>query len=132
MLISSFVAVNNYLNTEYQRKITAEEDFLSYAENISGEIWISNPAVSLHTDQKLHLLYYPLYTTQKIEDFQKELIETGDYIFLDTCNGGMTCSPDDVSCPEKTGELISYLKGSWIQKYYNSYGICEYYIFKRK
>jgi hypothetical protein len=111
------------------------EEFYHFAEGkeIKGEIWTTNPLVNLYVSRKLELLYYPLYTTQGIDDFE-EYMKTAniEYIFLDSCGGGMTCSKGDENCNAKTITFISDVKLRFNQAFYKRFGECDYYVFRRK
>jgi hypothetical protein len=153
LLISSILAVYYYSINEQTVKIVPIEEFYHFVEGkeIKGEIWTTNPLVNLYVSKKLELLYYPLYTTQGIIDFElylktediestqgiidfEKYTKTADieYIFLDTCGGGMTCSKGDENCNEKTISFISDIKMRFNQAFYKRFGECDYYVFRRK
>lgn len=135
LIISITTAITYYSHTEPKAKIIPKEIFYRFAQNktIQGEIWITNPLINLYVTKKVNLLYYPLYTTQKITTFDKYLNKNNiSYIFLDTCGGGMTCSPEDVVCKQKTNHFINKLEEKFEKVYSKTFGNCHYYIFKKK
>ena len=134
-MISITTSISYYHLDESKVKIMPRENFYHFVENeaIKGEIWITNPIVNLYVSKKVNLLYYPLYTTEKIITFDEYLGKNHQnisYIFLDTCEGGMTCSPEDQQCIKKTAEFISSLKEHFDIAYNESFGNCNYYIFQ--
>lgn len=135
LLISMSLAFFYYHSNEPIVKIMPQENFLHFAENktIENQIWTTNPSVNLFVDKKVELLYYPVYSTQKIDIFTKEIIsaENISMIFLDTCSGGMTCSPLDTECHKRTGQLIDDLDKIFKLSYKESFGECDYYIFEK-
>lgn len=131
LLISSITAVNYYIENKDIIENNIKKQFNTYAQNldIKNDIWITNPETSLYTNKRTKLLYYPLYTTEKIEYYIKHMNDT-DYLFLDSCSGGMTCHPDDTECEKKTYELIASAKDMNLV-YNRSINECKYYIFER-
>lgn len=135
LIISIATTVTYYHFNEPKVKIMPGEDFYHFAENetIKGEIWTTNPLVNLYISKKVNLLYYPLYTTEKITTFDEYVGKKPrniGYIFLDTCGGGMTCSPEDQQCPKKTAEFINNLNEHFNIAYNESFGNCDYSIFQ--
>ncbi|MBW2977465.1 glycosyltransferase family 39 protein [Candidatus Woesearchaeota archaeon] len=135
IIISLIFSLTTYFLTESKKPIPEREDFYRFAENksIIYEIWITNPTINLYLPKKADLLYYPVYDINTIFNFQQYMQSHNiSYIFLDTCNGGMTCAPEDIACQEKTKEFINSLTSYKFWLVYNkTRGRCNYYIFRK-
>ena len=129
IVVSALFAVSYYKNTPEEEP---PEEFYRFIEGreVPGEIWVTNPLISLYADKKVELLYYPVYDADKSVFFENlSNMENISYIFLDTCGGGMICPPADDLCAEVTGRTIDMLEENFEKEYYAKYGRCEYYVF---
>jgi hypothetical protein len=119
-------------------KAAVPEENLDYYSHITGEepdklILTNNPKLALYTDNKLELLYYPLYNTSKADYYATEVVDKKrDYVFIDTCYGDIVCNPNDLQCANATENLMSVLKNNYETAYYSNYTVCEYFIFSYK
>lgn len=88
------------------------QNFYNSITGKSGEIWVSDPLFSLHTDARLHLLYYPTF-----EEASKQIkLENASFVFLNTCD--LVCRNEE--CEERKSELIEYLENSFNKSETNS------------
>lgn len=129
LIVSGGFAISYYNEEENTRRIMAYENFVSFLDGkeVSGEVWITNPAVQV--SKRVNLLYYPVYDVELIDSFMENL-ESVEYIFLDSCNGGMICR--DELCETRTTEMIFELKEDYNKVYDESFGRCDHIIFQRK
>lgn len=91
------------------------------------------PIVGLYAVKSVTPAYFPVFNAVLAERWIKYLSENKekiDYIFLDTCEGGMLCPPDDKICPEKQEELISLAKSLFSTAYEKETAACRHYVFK--
>ena len=132
---SVFTGVLFYLGNENTVTNPVAEDYFRWLEDkdVSGEIWSSNPVVSVYTDAKIRKIYYPVYDAGISADFYDYLSnESGriEYVFLDNCGGGIICSPDDSVCEEENKKIINFLDSSFEKISDETYGNCFYLIYK--
>ncbi len=96
----------------------------------AGDVWISNPLVSLYTDNKLDLIYYPFYDSELsatiLDGFRDDL---PDYVHMDTCGGGIICPKDDNVCQDNLEATYNLLRSDLETVYEGSWGRCSYDVF---
>lgn len=122
-----------HLPTEYETG-SAYEGYVKYLEGkeVNGEVLTMHPAVNLYSAKAAIPMYYPVFNSQLAQkwiDYIKQNKERISYAFLDTCEGGMLCHPDEKGCGEKKAELINTLETLLYRQYYAKAGKCEYYVF---
>ena len=135
LVISITLSITYYIQNESKFKVVPKENFYEFAQNeeIEKEIWATTPLVNLYVSKEVKLLYYPLYGVGTILDFENYVnYENISYVFLDTCGGGMTCIPEDKQCMQKTTDFINKLDSTFDKVYNESFGVCNYYIFREK
>jgi len=118
-LISLSLILNYALNNAYQNSNNAE--FYSYISDkeINGEVLTTNPFITMYTDTKLNLIYYPLYNSGIIDYYTDHINRNKSnisYIFVDTED--IPCHPKDFECPKKTIQFINLLKHNFKIFYY--------------
>ncbi len=102
-------------------------EFQDYAQDLSGNIWVSNPTYLVKTDKKAdELIYYPALDEQRAERLIGKL-HLADSILLNTCD--IPCNPKDAACPDIKEGFIEALKQNLETDYYVKTGDCERYIF---
>lgn len=126
-----------YFTNEPNRLNPAQENYFMFikGKNISGEIWVSNPIVGLYTDSAVHPIYYPVYDEGVSVGFRTYIENNADkvqYIFLDSCGGGIICPDDDLLCKKNSESMLSYLNTNFDLVYNSTEGRCYYYIFESK
>jgi hypothetical protein len=105
LLLSAGLGLSYYYRYE---PWTAEEPsgYFTYLADraAEGEVWVSDPRVTLHTDKRLHLLYYPVFNAELAEQWTthfKQNKESVSFIMVDSCGGGLSCLADDAVCWQK-------------------------------
>lgn len=135
ILISIGFLFAYYFSAETEKQNPVKDNFYRFAEDrfIPNEVWITNPLVGLYLDKRADLLYYEVYDVNTIFNFQQYMGWSNiSYVFLDVCGGGMSCAPYDTPCKEKTRDFIkSFSSYSFTLVYNETYGICDYYIFRK-
>jgi hypothetical protein len=99
-----------------------------------GEIWSSNPVVSVYADLPVNKIYYPVYEAGNALDFNSYLEKnTGriGVVFLDNCGGGIICPPNDVVCGVELEKMRFFLKQNFRQSFSAESGSCWYEIYER-
>ena len=92
------------------------------------------PIVAVYAQGKVTPAYFPIFNKTLAEYwilYIKENKNSIDYIFLDTCEGGMLCPPFDQQCEGKKNELVALAKGIFSTAYEKESAQCHYYIFQR-
>ena len=110
-------------------------EFYRFAEGeqVDGEVWIRNPIINLYIDDNIKLLYYPRFGKEIVPALQEYFFHNKSrisYVFLDTCDGGLLCRPNDFKCISERDNLINTLNSSFVQVYFREQGECQYFIFK--
>jgi len=103
------------------------EGFFTYLDrkHVEGSVFVSHPAVNLYVDAPVRLLYYPVFNSDLADEWLAKISSVHEgYLFMDTCEGGMLCPPDDEDCLKKRDLLLSMGK----RVYYKKQGRCEYVI----
>ena len=112
-----------------------KDDFFKYLEgkDVGGEVLISHPYINLYTNTKVTPMYYMVFNSE-LARYWIGHIENNDinYIFIDTCEGGMLCPPSDITCEQERNNLIKTAKVNFDTKLHEKRGNCNYYVFKRK
>lgn len=123
-----------YQNNESRTPDIAAEQYYHWLQDkqIKGEIWSSNPTVSVYTDQKVNKIYYPVFEKHTATDFLTYLTRNPDRIgavLLDNCGGGIICPPDDAKCEESLESTRSVLNEKFSQVFNAWSGACWYEIY---
>ncbi|MEK6891700.1 MAG: glycosyltransferase family 39 protein [Nanoarchaeota archaeon] len=131
-LISLSLVLNYTLKNAHQKLNNAE--FYSYISDkkINGEVLTTNPFITMHTDMKLNLIYYPLYNSSRIDYYISYVNKNKSnisYIFVDTED--IPCHPKDLECPKKTAQFINLLKNNFNISYYKKINDYEQFIFSQ-
>jgi 4-amino-4-deoxy-L-arabinose transferase-like glycosyltransferase len=124
-------SINYYYENEPQQPDIAAEEYFSYlsGKQIQGEIWIANPIIAAHTDQKLEKIYYPVYGTNASQNFEGYLKQNPDKIgaiLLDNCGGGLICPPGEPECEQRTQQLIAEIESKFTKVFDKQTGRCWY------
>ncbi|MBU2637518.1 MAG: glycosyltransferase family 39 protein [Nanoarchaeota archaeon] len=111
------------------------EGYLSFLEgkDVEGEVLTMQPAVNLYSSKAVIPMYYPVFNAELADkwiDYIKKDANKISYVFIDTCEGGMVCAPEDSICNEKKEELAMFLKETFNIAYYAERETCEYYVFE--
>ena len=128
-------ALNFYGKNEQVSPALAEQDFFQFLSNVSvsGEVWTSNPVLSVYSDIKLHKIYYPVFDEVVCGDFFDYLKNGSDkieFVFLDNCGGGIICHPDDVVCKKKVQGMLVFLDNNFNVVLNETIGRCWYRVYK--
>ncbi|MFH1511336.1 MAG: glycosyltransferase family 39 protein [Candidatus Woesearchaeota archaeon] len=102
-------------------------------ENISGEVWVSNPAISVYSDERLFPLYYPVFSEYHVINFYQYLYFGEDrisHVFLDTCGGGIICHPNDIVCKKGLRDILQLLHDHYELVYNETEADCRYLVFR--
>ena len=124
-----------YLDNEPQAPDQNAEQYYRWLEgkSVQGEIWTSNPVVSVYTDAPVHKLYYPIYEEGTATGFNRYLAENAGRIstvFLDNCGGGIICPLGDSGCEEQLQQMRSFLNENFVRVFSAQTGRCWYEIYK--
>ncbi len=112
-------------------------NYHSFLENVSSvehEILTMHPKINLYSPKQVIPMYYMVFDTELAQhwiDYIQENPENISYIFLDTCEGGMLCPPDDSACEKKKQELINLLSSEFNIAYRAETPGCKYWVFNR-
>jgi 4-amino-4-deoxy-L-arabinose transferase-like glycosyltransferase len=133
LVLSASLGISYYYRYE-PRSAQPVPDFFTFPENRSptGEVWISNPLVTLHTDQRLRLLYYPVYNAELSVSINQEIegnVDSIKFVFIDNCGGGLICPPGDSICMQEKGRLKEILASNFQLVFLDSYDLCQYEIY---
>ena len=93
--------------------------------NISGVLWISNPAYIVNTDYRAELLYYPTFDNSKMESLDSRIWNST--IMINTCD--TPCPPWESECEDNKKEFIGRLKEKYGLLAYDRVWDCDMYIF---
>ncbi|MEK6947127.1 MAG: glycosyltransferase family 39 protein [Nanoarchaeota archaeon] len=131
-LISLSFVLNYTLQNIHQKSNNTE--FYSYisGKKINGEVLTTNPFITMYTDTKLNLIYYPLYDSSRIDYYTGYVNKNKSnisYIFVDTED--IPCHPKDFECPNKTAQFIALLKNNFEISYYKKINGNEQFIFSQ-
>jgi len=132
---SAFKGVWFYADNEVLSPIDVEQDYFRFLENmpVHGEVWSSNPVVSVYSDALIKKVYYPIYDGDSSVSFNSYLRSKGHlvhYVLLDNCGGGIICHPDDKVCSVQLNETMSFLDSNFNNVYNETYGRCFYKIYE--
>lgn len=132
--LSLVQAISYYEKNEQKAPNAIAEKYYHFLENRSfkGEVWSSNPIVGIYANKKLNLISYPVYTanlTISITNYLTLHSKNISYVFMDTCGGGIICSPSDGECARKSDILFGVLKKEFLLAYKANQSNCFYYIF---
>ena len=108
------------------------DPFYNFVQNseIKDGIWVSNPSFIVQTGLKAdELIYYPLYSTEKIIELQKNK-DNAENILINTCDI-LPCPSWEGSCDQEHSNFINSLKEDFKISYYETVGECEHYIFTK-
>lgn len=124
VVAGSYVAVDFYVGNSNLEPY--DVDFFTFLPgNVSGEVWSSNPVVSVYSDLAIKKIYYPIYDGGVSTDFLSYLSKNNvSYVMMDECGGGLLCAEDDVVCQRNTQEVYELLNGKYSLVYNNSVGAC--------
>lgn len=136
LLVSAAVGIGFY----YENKAAFDEiqqKYFEFIKNkaINGEVWSSNPVIAIYSDAKVNKIYYPVYDAQQswlFYQYLKKSSEKVEYVFLDSCGGGIICNPEDIECAKNLGYTYNYLNKNFNLVYNKSRGKCTYRIYKNK
>lgn len=132
--VSVFHAVLFYQGKELLKPDFAAEQYYRWlgGRHIDGEIWSSNPVVSVYTDQPVQKLYYPMYEKGTAKDFNAYLAaHTASIgaVLLDNCGGGIVCPSGDTRCAEQLDVTRAFLNERFKQVFFAQSGNCWYAIY---
>ncbi|MFH1850382.1 MAG: glycosyltransferase family 39 protein [archaeon] len=93
-----------------------------------GSILTNNPRLSYSYDSPIGLLYYPLYGARLADRYSGLLGNTTETmtIYIDTCEGDLSCPPDDPDCPEATAHLLQTARTNFRTVYFQNRSRCFY------
>ncbi len=127
---SAFNLVNMYRNELGKTNPYANLQDKYSSINPAGEIWVSNPIISVKKDDKIgEMMYYPVFDRQKASELAKES-KNADFIFMDSCD--LACGPGDYTCENDKLELIKNFRKVLNIAYSSKTKECEQYIFSKK
>ena len=134
LVVSLTASLLFYVNNEPRTLDLAAEQYFRWSANqhIDGEIWSSNPTVSVYTDQPVQKIYYPVYAEGTATDFNGYLREHKERIgavLLDNCGGGIICPPEDAACEAQLEQTRSFLNENFHQVLFTQSGRCWYAIY---
>lgn len=138
VLILSCVSALNYYQKNHDDKYTwVDREYHDYlaGKNFTGDILIGNPVLSTYIDNPVMPMYYPVWNSGLAEArlaYIKENSTRIQAVVFDSCEGGMTCAQSDLSCLNKTAELIAYLDSNLKVDYYKEAGRCKFYAYVPK
>jgi 4-amino-4-deoxy-L-arabinose transferase-like glycosyltransferase len=116
---------------------TRGKNYYTFLEgkNVTGEVLTTHPLVSWYSPVAVKPIYFPVFNSELAQEWNNYIKANAskiDYIFMDTCEGGMLCPPDDTSCPQKQAMLLQTVKKDFSTGLYEKKGRCEYYVFQGK
>ena len=126
LIIFLIINVPKLRFNHYEDNLDVFYDYIGN-EEISSELWISNPAFIAYSNVKADLIYYPLYNSKKI-DILTDDIDNAEHILINTCDL-LPCPVSDNTCSQKHDNFINLLENRFNMPYYNEFNQCGYYIF---
>jgi hypothetical protein len=134
IVLSASISLGFYNeNKSYPHNVQSE--YLGFIKNreIKGEIWSSSPLVAVYSDEKINKIYYPVFNSDVgflFYQYLKKNPEKVEYVFLDSCGGGIICHPDDTECSKNLDYIYSYLNNNFDMVYDESAGACSFRIYR--
>jgi len=133
LIISVSLTVNHVIKNEQSGSVS-ELEFYNYLsdKNVDGQILTTTPLITLYTDHKLELIYYPLYGSERIDyyiSYIKNNKQRIDYIFIHTAD--IPCNPADILCKDKTINFLNVLKDNYDLEFHAKSNGDEYFIFSQ-
>ena len=137
LIISSYFGIAYYTKSDLNPENEKGIEYLAFLDGIetNGEIWTSNPLLSIFTDSRLNKIYYPVYNdglSSYFLDYLSTNYSSIEYVFLDNCGGGIICPPDNNACLENLQKTMEYLNHNFDIVFNESYGRCYYRIYRNK
>lgn len=119
--------VQTALSLPFQQPLQEHIELQSYLEqDLDGSIWVSNPVYAVNSDNRINLIYYPVFDTEHLMKM-KETIRGAKHVLISTCD--ISCVPRDKKCPAEANNFISLLKQNFKQEHYIESRGCEDHIF---
>lgn len=123
-----------YANNEPRVPDLAAQQYFEWlgSHDTDGEIWSSNPVVSVYTDKPVQKIYYPVFAEGAATDFNSYLREHRQAIgavLLDNCGGGIICPPEDAACAAQLNQTRSFLNENFRQVLFTQSGNCWYAVY---
>ncbi|MBS3107510.1 glycosyltransferase family 39 protein [Candidatus Woesearchaeota archaeon] len=132
VLIISLVSVSINFISESTEDFDRASEYYRFLENkdIKNRVLISDPTINLYLKKNAELLYYPVFNSSLAKYWQLEIAKSNiDYIFINSCEGGLICPPTDPTCESEKIKLLKYLNRDYEKIYEKIQGRCEYIIF---
>lgn len=95
-----------------------------------SNVYISNPSFVVDSDLKAELIYYPLYSSEKIVELKREILEIDEFL-LNSCDI-LPCPAKDQLCAERHYSFLLDLEKSIALKFMTQIGECTYSIYSAK
>lgn len=134
--ISLFLLFTNLPSeSQYSDEAIGYFKFLENTNEVEGRIFSMHPAVNLYSPKAVEPMYFMVFDSSLAQQWISYLAVNKSevsHVFVDTCEGGMICPPDDLGCESKKEELLALLEDSFTKAYYAEKGDCEYYVFSQK
>ncbi|MFH0798226.1 MAG: glycosyltransferase family 39 protein [Candidatus Woesearchaeota archaeon] len=102
-------------------------------KEVRGEALVSHPYISMHSSNLTAPMYYMVFGSELAKQWTSYIDSNYSkiqYVFIDTCEGGMLCPPWDDRCEVERERLISKAEEKFVKEFYEEREKCRYYIFK--
>ncbi len=115
----SFVLLFLQLPVEYDAVNVNNEEYYRFieGEKIEAEVLSTNPYVGLYASTVVRPIYLDVIGVGKYP--WTSYVDDNDvgYVFVDNCEGGLMCAPDDSFCLEKRSGFVSVLDEGYEKVY---------------
>ncbi len=133
--VSAFHGVLFYHGNEARVPDVVAEKYYHWLEgkSVAGEVWTSNPVVSVYADVPVRMLYYPVFSEGSAVDFNSYLQENVGRIgvvLLDNCGGGIVCPPGDAGCERQLLGMREFLGRNFRTAFSAESGRCWYEVYE--
>ena len=135
LCFSIFQGANFVINKELADNPEFNQEYISFLDQkeILGEVWTSNPVVTVYSDANIKKIYYTDFNSDASTLFYRYLKTNNhkiQYVFLDNCGGGIMCYPTNEKCKLDKNKTIEYLNKNFERAFDENYGLCYYRVYE--
>ena len=134
VVILSIILSVNTTYTSYKNEFNKNNQYAVLQNMLmqishNGEIWVSNPVMTVSTSRKIgKLMYYPVFNEEKKNELINDF-KSADFIFFDSCD--LACKSHDTKCEDDKSELLGSFKQQLKTTYSSSIKNCQQFIFQK-
>jgi hypothetical protein len=87
-------------------------EFSAYLEEVTVDesVWITNPGFVAGSDHAAVLMYYPLYSSERIAELRED-VSDADHVLISSCDV-LPCPESDVDCEQNHAAFLLSLESS--------------------